>query len=1756
VLDHNRAKTGIVVGYTGERGRNVDGDYHSVKNEKKEVVLKGYVKNPESQRNGGKAFVLNGHYKGGGDEDAIWYEMPSGYQHPGYDYRINSDSYTVAPADGTLWIAKEDPVNGKRRKTSAWLGYHTFKIVHSNGLVTWYLHSARFVSPAKDGAGTRDLDSEVRNKMGGDAFYDGSRALTGDIEVGPVRAGEKIAKPGNWGTGGPHLHFEVRLNGDQDANLIDPYGWEGDGADPLPANTGEILWDGYSAPSVSSAVIDQNAGTLTVTGSSFEAGSTLDIWRKFENDATNPANKKDGTLLKNLSLQGTPSSSRIVANVGQDVINNIDSYVVKVVTPSGPRSRAVRMTIGQPSPQANDFSLQVIPFYQVVTNGETAIFTILTQTTSGSPQPLALSVEGLPSGMSFALSSTSINSGGVVTLAVTTSASTPRDDYPFTIVAKGTVEHRENVQLTVSGTPKAVISMSGGGQSGGNDATLTYTVPPNGNVLMTLNASGSRSPGGSIKSYSWSSNGTEFSTSPGLDYHFGKGTHHISLTVGNGTGLIDTATATIVVNESNATPPKAVISMSGGGQTGGNGDTLRFVVSPGGSTSISFNAIASQAGSGSTITAYEWRSNGGFMNDVASFNFPFAAATHRITLKVTNSAGLTDTATATIIVTEDSTAPHAVISMGGGNQTGGNGSTLRFVVATGDSIPINFNGSSSTAGSGSITSYEWRSNGGFMSNLSSFNFRFAAATHTITLRVTNSSGVSDTATATIIVTTATSTPPIAHFSMSAQGKTANDGGTLSLSVPVNGNVTVSFSSTSTQGSAPITNFVWKSNGTQICTNASACNFNFGTPGNTITLTVTDGNGLTSTATGQVNLSFQSGLAAHFSMSAQGQSASDGGTLGLTVPVNGNVTVNFTSTSSQGGAPITNYIWKSNGTQICSNSSTCSFNFGTASNTISLTVTDSNGQSSTATGTVTLSFQSGPTAHFSMGAQGQTANDGGTLNLSVPVNGNVTVNFASTSSPGGAPITSYVWKSNGTQICSNASTCSFNFGTANNTITLTVMDGNGISATATGQVHLSFQSGPTAHFTMGAQGQTANDGGTLSLSVPVNGNVTVNFTSTSSQGSASITNYVWKSNGTQICSNSSTCNFNFGTASNSITLTVTDSNGLTSTATGQVNLSFQSGPAAHFSMSAQGQTANDGGTLNLSVPVNGNVTVSFNSTSSQGSAPITSYVWRSNGTQICTNASTCSFNFGTASNSITLTVTDSNGLSSTATGQVNLSFQSGPTAHFSMSAQGQAANDGGTLNLSVAVNGSVTVNFTSTSTQGSAPITNYVWKSNGTQICANSSTCNFNFGTASNTITLTVTDSSGLSSTATGQVNLSFLSGPAAHFLMSAQGRTANDGGTLSLSVPVNGNVTVSFSSTSTQGSAPITSYVWKSNGTQICSNSSTCNFNFGTASNTITLTVTDSNGLSSTATGQVSLNFISGPTAHFSMSGQGQTANDGGTLSLSVPVNGSVTVNFTSTSSQGSASITNYVWKSNGTQICSNSSTCSFTFGTASNTITLTVTDSNGQSSTATGQVNLSFQSGPTAHFSMSAQGRTANDGSTLSLSVPVNGNVTVSFNSTSSQGSAPITSYVWRSNGTQICSNSSTCSFNFGTASNTITLTVTDSNGLSSTATGQVNLSFITGPTAHFSMTAQGKTANDGGTLSLSVPVNGSVTVNFTSTSSQGTAPITNYVWKSNGTQICTNSSTCSFTFGTAGNTITLTVTDSNGFSSTATGQVNLSFH
>jgi hypothetical protein len=140
-----------------------------------------------------------------------------------------------------------------------------------------------------------------------------------------------------------------------------------------------------------------------------------------------------------------------------------------------------------------------------------------------------------------------------------------------------------------------------------------------------------------------------------------------------------------------------------------------------------------------------------------------------------------------------------------------------------------------------------------------------------------------------------------------------------------------------------------------------------------------------------------------------------------------------------------------------------------------------------------------------------------------------------------------------------------------------------------------------------------------------------------------------------------------------------------------------------------------------------------------------------------------------------------------------------------------------------------------------------------------------------------------------------------------------------------------------------------------------------------------------------------------------------------------------------------------------------------------------------------SAQIGPTAHFTMTGLGQTFSDGQTLPLTLAAGTMALISTASTSTTGSAPITTYLWTFNGTPQCGNSPTCNDNIeaGAASGTvsITLTVTDSNGKQSPpATGTV---FVTVPTATLSVTdttCHGSVAE----IDLSFTVSGGTSNNF----------------------------------------------------------------
>jgi hypothetical protein len=95
------------------------------------------------------------------------------------------------------------------------------------------------------------------------------------------------------------------------------------------------------------------------------------------------------------------------------------------------------------------------------------------------------------------------------------------------------------------------------------------------------------------------------------------------------------------------------------------------------------------------------------------------------------------------------------------------------------------------------------------------------------------------------------------------------------------------------------------------------------------------------------------------------------------------------------------------------------------------------------------------------------------------------------------------------------------------------------------------------------------------------------------------------------------------------------------------------------MSYQNQTATENQILNITAPPSGDIVVNLQSTSIQGSAPITSSIWTSSGNLICPNSTpTCSLTLTNAAHNldVTLTLTDQNGKNAQAVGHVVVTVQ--------------------------------------------------------------------------------------------------------------------------------------------------------------------------------------------------------------------------------------------------------------------------------------------------------------------------------------------------------------------------------------------------------------------------------------------------------------------------------------------------------------------
>ena len=383
--------------------------------------------------------------------------------------------------------------------------------------------------------------------------------------------------------------------------------------------------------------------------------------------------------------------------------------------------------------------------------------------------------------------------------------------------------------------------------------------------------------------------------------------------------------------------------------------TASFTVSPSSSNlgdTVFFNASGSTAPAGRTIVSYDWTfGDGGTVSGVTVSHGFAVAATYSVTLRVTDNRGASASTTQSVTVTTNQPTASFVFSP--------------VAPTTSSSVFFNATASGPAAGSGrSITSYAWNFGDGTDGTSVTTSHTFATpGVYNVVLTVTDSPGESATTSAQVTVIAATSGTPTASFVFSPAAPTT---ATLvqfnaAASVAPTGRTITLYAWNFGDGSsaptgATIAGYAWNFGDSSTSTGVTP-KHTFATAGvYNVVLTVTDSAGRTGTTTKTVTVVGGTSTLPTASFTAS-PSPTPLGTLTV---------VDATASTASNGATIASYTWNfgdTTATTTCPGGAGCvvatpqilSHTYTTkATYTITLTVTDSLGQTGTTTQTLTVS----------------------------------------------------------------------------------------------------------------------------------------------------------------------------------------------------------------------------------------------------------------------------------------------------------------------------------------------------------------------------------------------------------------------------------------------------------------------------------------------------------------------------------------------------------------------------------------------------------------------------------------------------------------------------------------------------------------------------------------------------------------------------------------------------------------------------------
>ncbi|WP_433261748.1 M28 family peptidase [Actinosynnema sp. CS-041913] len=156
------------------------------------------------------------------------------------------------------------------------------------------------------------------------------------------------------------------------------------------------------------------------------------------------------------------ASSTATVSVGSSVSNG--TYPI-TVRGTGSVAKTATYNLTVTGGGGNDFSLSLNPASGTVAVGNSGTFTVNTATTAGSPQNVALSATGLPSGVTVSFDPSTVQSGSSSTATVSVGSSAVNGTYTITVVGTGASARTATYSLTVTG----------GGGPGGCDGVPAWS---------------------------------------------------------------------------------------------------------------------------------------------------------------------------------------------------------------------------------------------------------------------------------------------------------------------------------------------------------------------------------------------------------------------------------------------------------------------------------------------------------------------------------------------------------------------------------------------------------------------------------------------------------------------------------------------------------------------------------------------------------------------------------------------------------------------------------------------------------------------------------------------------------------------------------------------------------------------------------------------------------------------------------------------------------------------------------------------------------------------------------------------------------------------------------------------------------------------------------------------------------------------------------------------------------------------------------